>query len=149
MNADSRTTAMPLTGTMARSDPGLLSSRNALSTPGSTPEQSTTMSIETLTNQTEAGHSTVGTWGRRAAWVPSRVKQRLWRQVAEPFERIRVDDSVMGGEPTIAGTRIPVELIVSLVAEGKSVSELPSYFDNAIDVEDVHQALRFTAALTR
>jgi uncharacterized protein (DUF433 family) len=55
----------------------------------------------------------------------------------------------MGGEPTIAGTRIPVELIVSLVAEGKSVSELPSYFDNAIDVEDVHQALRFTAALTR
>jgi uncharacterized protein (DUF433 family) len=42
----------------------------------------------------------------------------------EVFDRISSDPDIMHGKPCIKGTRIPVYLIVSLVAEGVSVGEI-------------------------
>lgn len=60
--------------------------------------------------------------------------------------RIVINPAIMAGKPTIAGTRIPVELVVRLVAEG--------WTPNAIVVEyppltsqDVQAALAYAAAL--
>jgi uncharacterized protein (DUF433 family) len=40
------------------------------------------------------------------------------------LERIEINPAVMVGKPVIRGTRIPVELIVRLLAQGISESEI-------------------------
>ena len=40
------------------------------------------------------------------------------------FDRISVDHRIMGGAPCIAGTRIPVATVVSMVAEGMTVDRI-------------------------
>jgi len=42
----------------------------------------------------------------------------------ELLERIVIDPEVMAGKPVIKGTRIPVDLIVRLVAQGMSFEEI-------------------------
>jgi uncharacterized protein (DUF433 family) len=64
------------------------------------------------------------------------------------FERITVDPDVMGGAPTIRGLRVPVATVVSMIADGMSVTEvlddLPS-----LTAEDVAEALRYAAETVR
>ena len=50
----------------------------------------------------------------------------------------------MGGQPCIRGLRIPVSLIVKLVASGKSVKEILDDYPE-LEEEDVKQALEFAA----
>ena len=64
------------------------------------------------------------------------------------FERIAVDHRVMGGVPCIAGTRIPVATVVSLVAEGSTSSEIVEDYPQLI-VDDVRAALEYAAATVR
>ena len=40
------------------------------------------------------------------------------------FERIVVDQKVMGGVPCIHGTRIPVATVIGMVAEGMTPGEI-------------------------
>jgi uncharacterized protein (DUF433 family) len=55
--------------------------------------------------------------------------------------RIVVDPAIRSGKPIIAGTRVPVELIVSKLAGGMSPSEIVAEYD--LDLEDVHAALAY------
>jgi uncharacterized protein (DUF433 family) len=64
------------------------------------------------------------------------------------FERISVDHRIMGGAPCIAGTRIPVATVVSMVAEGMSVERIVGDFPQ-LDAEAVRQALVFAADAVR
>lgn len=61
------------------------------------------------------------------------------------FDRISVDHRVMGGVPCVAGTRIPVATVVSLVAEGSSAAEIVEHFPQ-LDLGDVRAALEYAAA---
>lgn len=61
------------------------------------------------------------------------------------FERIRVDHRVMGGAPCVAGTRIPVAMLVRMVASGTSVEQILADYPQ-LTAEDVAEALRFAAA---
>ena len=64
------------------------------------------------------------------------------------FDRITHDPRIMAGQACIRGMRIPVSLIVNLVAHGKQVGEI---LDEHPDLEsaDVQQALEYAAWLTR
>lgn len=64
------------------------------------------------------------------------------------FDRIAVDHRIMGGVPCIAGTRIPVATVVSMVAEGMTVDGIVNDFPQ-IDAEGVRQALLFAAEAVR
>lgn len=64
------------------------------------------------------------------------------------FDRISVDHQVMGGVPCIAGTRIPVATIVSLVAEGSSDHAIVETYPQ-LTVDDVREALRYAAEAVR
>jgi uncharacterized protein (DUF433 family) len=64
------------------------------------------------------------------------------------FDRISVDHQVMGGVPCIAGTRIPVSTIVSLVAEGSSDQAIVEAYPQ-LTVDDVREALRYAAEAVR
>jgi uncharacterized protein (DUF433 family) len=64
------------------------------------------------------------------------------------FDRISIDHQVMGGVPCIAGTRIPVATVVSLVAEGSTEHEVVAAYPQ-LTVDDVRDALRYAAEAVR
>ena len=62
------------------------------------------------------------------------------------YDRITYDPQVMGGRACIRGMRIPVSLVVKLVANGMSVEQFLREYP-ALEAEDVHQALQYAADL--
>jgi uncharacterized protein (DUF433 family) len=85
--------------------------------------------------------------GRREL-SPSALRQRLWREVAEQFPRIEIRQGTLLVQPVIRGTRVFVAALVSCAADGYSLDEIVHQFDASITIEDVQEALLFSAALT-
>ena len=63
-------------------------------------------------------------------------------------ERIVIDEKILGGKPVIKGTRIPVYLIVEMVANGLSIKEILKECPE-LSEEDVKAALRYAASLLK
>ena len=61
------------------------------------------------------------------------------------FTRIKIDHQIMGGLPCIAGTRIPVAMIVRMIAAGTPVETIIGEYPQ-LHEEDIREALRFAAA---
>jgi uncharacterized protein (DUF433 family) len=61
------------------------------------------------------------------------------------FERIKIDHRIMGGVPCIAGTRIPVAMIVRMIAARTTVETILDQYPQ-LDEDDIREALRFAAA---
>lgn len=64
----------------------------------------------------------------------------------EIFERISSDPDICHGKPCIKGTRIPVYLIVSLIAEGESVVSIMKDYPS-LTPEDIKAAINYAAKL--
>ncbi len=62
--------------------------------------------------------------------------------------RIVVDPRVLGGKPVIRGTRIPVYLILELLANGWSVDDILREYPH-LTREDVLAAIRYAARVLR
>ncbi len=62
----------------------------------------------------------------------------------ELLQRIVVDPRIMLGKPIIRGTRIPVELIVRLLGEGRTTKELLEDYPQLTE-EDIRAALIYAA----
>ncbi|MEW6251817.1 MAG: DUF433 domain-containing protein [Planctomycetota bacterium] len=62
----------------------------------------------------------------------------------EWLKRIKIDPAVHGGDPCIAGTRVPVSVIVGSVAEGESFDEILANYPH-LTAEDIRAALRYAA----
>lgn len=60
------------------------------------------------------------------------------------FDRITFDPDILGGKACIRGMRISVPLIVNLVANGMTVTEIVAEYPD-LEEEDVAQALRYAA----
>ncbi len=63
------------------------------------------------------------------------------------LERITFNNNVMGGRACIRGMRIPVSLVVNLVANGMSEEKILSEYPD-LKPEDINQALKYAAWLT-
>jgi uncharacterized protein (DUF433 family) len=63
------------------------------------------------------------------------------------LDRITFDPRVMGGQACIRGMRLPVSLVVNLVASGMSEAAILDEYPD-LEVEDIRQALRYAAWLT-
>jgi len=59
-------------------------------------------------------------------------------------DRIVVDPKVLVGKPVIKGTRIAVEFILELVAEGWTQQQILENYPQ-LTVEDIHAAFRYAA----
>ena len=59
-------------------------------------------------------------------------------------ERIVVDPKVMTGKPVIRGTRLPVELIIRMLAQGIAEAEILHEYPS-IQTEDIRAALAYAA----
>lgn len=64
------------------------------------------------------------------------------------FERITFNKDIMSGKACIRGMRIPVSLIVNLIAHGKSFTEIIEEYPD-IDEEDIKQCLEYASWLTQ
>ena len=62
----------------------------------------------------------------------------------ENFPRITHDPAVMGGQACIRGLRVTVGLIVGLISEGHSKSELLALYPY-LEAADIDQALAYAA----
>lgn len=61
-------------------------------------------------------------------------------------ERIAIDFKVCHGQACIKGTRIPVHLILRMLANGDTIEELLAEYPS-IMLEDIHACLDYGAAL--
>ena len=62
------------------------------------------------------------------------------------YDRITYDPQIIGGRACIRGMRIPVSLVVKLVANGMTVEQILREYPD-LEAEDVHQALQYAADL--
>jgi len=62
------------------------------------------------------------------------------------LERIYIHPTIMAGKPVIRGTRIPVELIVRMLSQGLSESEILKEYPN-LAPEDIRAALAYAAQI--
>ena len=60
------------------------------------------------------------------------------------LERICIDPKVMVGKPVIRGTRIPVELVVRMLAQGMSEAEILREYPR-LEPDDIRAALAYAA----
>ena len=63
------------------------------------------------------------------------------------LDRITFDPNVMGGRACIRDTRVPVSLVVNLVADDMSREEILDAYPY-LEAEDIQQALQYAAWLT-
>jgi uncharacterized protein (DUF433 family) len=61
------------------------------------------------------------------------------------FDRITSDPAILGGKPCVKGTRISVELLLELVAQGASRADILKAYSH-LSAEDVEQALQSASA---
>ena len=64
------------------------------------------------------------------------------------FDRITFDPQVMAGQACIRGMRIPVSLIVNLVAHGSSPEQILEEYPD-LEAGDIQQALEYASWLAR
>jgi uncharacterized protein (DUF433 family) len=65
-------------------------------------------------------------------------------KMANRHARISVKPEVMGGKPCIKGTRIPVDLILRYLGDGRSVEDILDAFPG-LSLDDVRAAAAFAA----
>lgn len=64
----------------------------------------------------------------------------------EIFKRISSDPDILHGKPCIKDTRIPIYLIVSLVAEGVSAEDIIKDYPS-LTPEDIKAAVKYASKL--
>jgi uncharacterized protein (DUF433 family) len=62
------------------------------------------------------------------------------------YDRITFDPQVMGGRACIRGMRIPVSLVVKLVANGMTLEQIRHEYPD-LEADDIYQALQYAADL--
>ena len=63
-------------------------------------------------------------------------------------ERIVIDPDILVGKPTIKGTRLAVEFIIDLLAQGWSEDEILRNYPG-ITIDDIHACLRYASAVLK
>lgn len=63
-------------------------------------------------------------------------------------ERITFDTDIMGGQACIRGMRIPVSLVMNLLAKGMNSNEIIEEYPD-LEEADIKAALEYAAWLTR
>lgn len=64
------------------------------------------------------------------------------------FDRITFEPEIMRGQACIRGMRIPVSLIVNMIAHGKSSQDILVEYPDLVP-EDISQSLEYVAWLAR
>lgn len=63
------------------------------------------------------------------------------------FDRITFDPNILGGKACVRGMRLPVSLILNLVANGMSEHDICAEYPD-LEPEDISEAIRYAAWIT-
>ena len=63
------------------------------------------------------------------------------------IDRIEINPGIMMGKPVIKGTRIPVYVILNLLAEGRTAADIQKEYPD-VTPKDIVAVLRFAARTT-
>lgn len=63
------------------------------------------------------------------------------------FNRITINPDMLGGQPCVRNMRIPVSLVIKLVAAGKTADDIIDDYPE-LEKEDIRQSLEFAAWMT-
>jgi uncharacterized protein (DUF433 family) len=66
----------------------------------------------------------------------------------DTHKRVTLDPGVLGGKPVIRGTRLSVEFIIDLLAEGWTQAEILNNYPG-IEGEDIRACLAYAGAILR
>ena len=64
------------------------------------------------------------------------------------LDRITFDPQIMAGQACIRGMRIPISLVINLIANGLSITEIIEDYPY-LEPEDIQQSLKYAAWLTQ
>lgn len=64
------------------------------------------------------------------------------------LKRITFDPNIMGGQACIRGMRIPVSLIINLVANGMTFDEIIKEYPD-LELEDIKESLQYASWLAK
>jgi uncharacterized protein (DUF433 family) len=64
------------------------------------------------------------------------------------FDRITFEPHIMNGQACIRGMRIPVSLIINLVAKGRHTQQIIEEYPD-LEPEDIRQSLEYASWLAR
>jgi uncharacterized protein (DUF433 family) len=77
------------------------------------------------------------------------LQRAEWEETAmRDFKRITFHKEIMGGQACIRGMRIPVSLVINLVANGMSPDEIIKEYPD-LEPEDIKEALQYVSWLAR
>jgi uncharacterized protein (DUF433 family) len=62
------------------------------------------------------------------------------------LDRITFDDQIMGGRACIRGMRIPVSIVLKLLAGGMSADQILSDYPD-LELQDIEQCIQYAALL--
>jgi len=62
------------------------------------------------------------------------------------MDRIEINPKKLGGKPVIRGTRIPVYLILEMLADGMSIEEILREYPELTE-EDIREAIRYASQI--
>ena len=66
----------------------------------------------------------------------------------QQFKRITFSTNIMGGQACVRGMRIPVSLVINLVANGMTTDEIVKEYPD-LEPEDIQEALFYASWVTR
>jgi len=78
----------------------------------------------------------------------NREKAKQVNKMIGKFDRITFDEAILGGQACIRNIRIPVSLIINLVAHGKQFDEIIVEYP-ILEKEDIQQALEYVSWLAK
>ena len=64
-------------------------------------------------------------------------------------DRIEVDSTICHGKPRIAGTRIPVEIVLGLLGDGLTLQEITSQCYPDLTEEDILACIRYAHSIVK
>ena len=99
-------------------------------------------------NRGRSGNLGPGSGSQVAAFSqdsPLRASLCVSMDVKIYLDRIHRDPKVCGGQPVIAGTRVPLKTVLASLAEGASVEEIVSDFPSLTEA-DVRAVIAYAAA---
>jgi uncharacterized protein (DUF433 family) len=62
------------------------------------------------------------------------------------FNRVTFNEDIMGGKACIRGMRIPVSIVINLLANGLKIEEIIAEYPD-LEAEDIQQSLKYAAWL--
>lgn len=79
---------------------------------------------------------------------PEAKEEFLKEIVMREFKRITFSPEIMGGQACIRGMRIPVSLVVNLVANGLTADEIIKEYPD-LEPDDIREALQYASWLAK